>query len=82
MAETPSFEKAIERLETIVEALEKGEIPLEKALELYQEGQVLLKSCQEKLSEAEKKLKILAKDSSGEFVLRDADAPNNDVPTE
>jgi exodeoxyribonuclease VII small subunit len=82
MTELPTFEKAIARLETIVETLEKGEIALEQALELYQEGQVLLKSCQGKLSEAEKKLKILAKDGSGEFFLKDADSPNDDVDKE
>ena len=55
MEKPVSFEKAITRLEEIVETMEKGDIPLEQALELYQEGQVLLKSCQTKLAEAEKK---------------------------
>ena len=71
MEKPVSFEKAINRLEEIVDTLEKGDIPLEKALELYQEGQVLLKSCQSKLAEAEKKLKILTEDSSGKATLND-----------
>jgi exodeoxyribonuclease VII small subunit len=71
MEEPVSFEKAINRLEEIVETMEKGDIPLEQALELYQEGQVLLKSCQNKLAEAEKKLKILTEDSSGKAILKD-----------
>jgi len=78
MTEPLSFEKAISRLETIVETLEKGEIPLEQALELYQEGQVLLKSCQGKLNEAEKKLKILSESSSGEFHLKDTSEPKDE----
>jgi exodeoxyribonuclease VII small subunit len=67
-----TFETSITRLESIVETLEKGEIPLEQALELYREGQVLLKSCQAKLNEAEQKLKILVKDSAGEITAKDS----------
>ena len=77
MEEPVSFEKAITRLEEIVETMEKGDIPLEQALELYQEGQVLLKSCQIKLAEAEKKLKILAEGSSGEAILKDLPESEN-----
>jgi len=78
MTELPTFEKAIARLEAIVETLEKGEIPLEQALELYQEGQVLLKSCQGKLNEAEKKLKVLSQTGSGEFQLKDTSEPRDE----
>jgi len=72
-----TFENAITRLESIVEIMEKGEIPLEEALELYREGQVLLKSCQAKLNEAEQKLKILVKDSTGQITLKDSPEPGN-----
>jgi len=36
--EKASFEKRLERLKSVVEALERGELPLEDALALYKEG--------------------------------------------
>ena len=64
-----SFEKALEKLESIVEELEKGEIPLEDSLKKYEEGMILAKFCQQKLLDAEKKLKKLVKNSDGNFEL-------------
>ena len=77
-----TFEKAITRLEAIVETMEKGEIPLEQALDLYKEGQELLKFCQEKLNKAEEKLKVLTKDSSGNLQLKDSIATNDKTDTD
>lgn len=54
--ETISFESALEKLEKVVEALEKEEVPLEKAIDLYQEGMQLSKLCDEKLQNAENKM--------------------------
>ena len=38
-----SFEKAMERLEEIVNSLESGESPLDKSLSLFEEGVKLVK---------------------------------------
>lgn len=54
-----SFEDAMERLEKIVSALEKGDAPLDRSLELFEEGVSLVKYCSEKLEGAEQKVKIL-----------------------
>lgn len=51
-----SFEEAIESLETIVEKLEEGEVPLEKALAYYQEGMKLSKICNDKLKHVQKQM--------------------------
>ncbi|MBN1687925.1 MAG: exodeoxyribonuclease VII small subunit [Candidatus Omnitrophica bacterium] len=59
MAEEIKFEKAMERLEKIVEDLEAGEISLEEALKKYEEGVQLSGICQKKLGQAEKKIEIL-----------------------
>ena len=75
-----TFEAAVNRLEAIVESMEKGEIALEKALELFGEGQELLKFCQGKLNEAEKKLKILEKDKDGLPIIKESQEPE-DSPT-
>jgi len=51
-----SFEKAMERLEEIVNSLEKGDLSLEQALEAYNEGVKLSMYCNDKLEEAEGKM--------------------------
>lgn len=65
MTEELKFEKALERLEKLVEDLEAGNIPLEEALKKYEEGIRLSIACQKKLSEAEKKIEILTKSLDG-----------------
>lgn len=57
----PKFEDCLQRLETIVNQLEKGDIPLEKALELFEEGIKLSNSCRQELEAAEGKVEILLK---------------------
>lgn len=64
-AEEIKFEKALERLEKIVEELEAGDIPLEDALKKYEEGVRLSRTCSEKLAQAEKKIQILTKTLDG-----------------
>ena len=49
-----NFEKAILKLEQIVEQLESGDLPLEEAINKYKEGLKLTKYCNEELKKAEK----------------------------
>lgn len=55
------FEECLERLEQIVQELEKGEIPLEKSLTLFEEGMQLSSTCRKELEQAEGKVEILLK---------------------
>ncbi len=57
----PKFEECLQRLEKIVDELERGDIPLEKALTLFEEGMQLSNSCRKELEEAEGKVEILLK---------------------
>ncbi len=57
----PKFEDCLQRLEQIVDELEKGNVPLEKALKLFEEGVQLSTSCRKELEEAEGKVEILLK---------------------
>ena len=59
MAKNLSFEKSIKALETIVNALESGELSLDDALKQYEKGLELSRQCQSILTEAEQKVKIL-----------------------
>ena len=57
----PKFEECLQRLERIVQELEKGEAPLEKSLTLFEEGMQLSAACRKELEEAEGKVEILLK---------------------
>ena len=57
----PKFEECLQRLEKIVDELEKGELPLEKALGLFEEGIALSASCRKELEAAEGRVEILLK---------------------
>ncbi|MBM7584572.1 exodeoxyribonuclease VII small subunit [Bacillus pakistanensis] len=70
-----TFEEAMEELETIVQHLEEGEVPLEKALQYYQKGIELSKFCHDTLKSAEDKLtKLITDDGEEEFSLVEEDA--------
>jgi exodeoxyribonuclease VII small subunit len=59
----PSFEKALNELETLVETMEQGELTLEESLKSFERGVLLTRNCQQALKEAEQKIQILT-DSS------------------
>ena len=51
-----SFEQSMERLEQIVRAMERGDVPLDESLKLFQEGTALVHSCGKLLDDAEMKV--------------------------
>ena len=62
-----SFEEAMERLETIVAAIESDELGLEKQFELFQEGMSLARFCDGKLNDVQKSVEMVLKESAGEW---------------
>lgn len=63
------FEEALQKLETIVEAMESDDLPLETLLVRFEEGTRLARICQAKLAEAEVKIQQLEKEAAGGFAL-------------
>lgn len=55
-----TYEKAVERLEAIVDKLENGNLPLEDMMKLYEEGTVLAAKCAKSLDEAQLKISELS----------------------
>lgn len=53
------FEAALEKLETIVESLESGDVPLADLLSRYEEASGLLKNCQQQLDAAQLRIERL-----------------------
>jgi exodeoxyribonuclease VII small subunit len=62
-----SFEQALEKLETIVEEIEAGEVSLEESIEKYARGIELLKHCRGVLGRAERKIQLLTENAAGEL---------------
>ena len=60
-----SFEASMERLEQIVRAMERGDVPLEQSLKLFTEGTALVQSCTALLDQAELQVKQVMKGPDG-----------------
>ena len=57
----------MEQLDTIVERLEEGDVPLEEAISIYKEGMELSNLCHDKLKNVEEQLtQILTADGHQE----------------
>ena len=67
--QSPSFEEALARLETIVESMESGDVPLAELLAKFEEGNTLLKTCEARLKDAELKIEQLKKQKDGTAAL-------------
>ena len=58
-----NFECSIEQLETLVAAMEDGELSLEDSLEAFEKGIKLTRECQSALRLAEQKVQVLMDES-------------------
>lgn len=62
-----TFEQALENLETIIESMENGNIPLQELVSKFEEGSHLLKYCNSFLNEAELKIEKLKDNTQTTF---------------
>lgn len=53
------LESALEKLESLVGSLEKGDLSLEDSLKVFETGIKLTRQCQEKLTAAEQRVQLL-----------------------
>lgn len=70
----PTFEENMQRLEQIVRAMERGEVPLEQSLKLFREGTELVRTCGKLLDEAQLQVKKIAVSEDGSPVEETFDA--------
>jgi exodeoxyribonuclease VII small subunit len=59
------FEKALSELESIVQRLERGDVPLEESVAIYERGEVLKRRCEDLLRQAEARVEKITLDASG-----------------
>lgn len=76
MKKNITFEQATGRLDEIVAALERSDIPLEESLKLFGEGAELLAVCEAKLSDAKLKIEKLFPEKNDTEVLDGIDEAN------
>ena len=62
-----SFEDALKELESIVDKLERGDVPLEKSIEIYERGAALKSHCEQKLKSAELKVEQIVEAAGGKI---------------
>ncbi len=68
-----TFEEALAELESIVETMEGGQLPLEKSLSAYKRGAELLQLCQRQLQDAQQQVKVLEAETLQKFAGEDGD---------
>ncbi|MEL6447054.1 MAG: exodeoxyribonuclease VII small subunit [Pseudomonadota bacterium] len=68
------LEKALGELETLVDELERGDLPLDKALKQFEKGVALTRDCEAALTAAERKVELLMADAG----LDDSPKPFDD----
>lgn len=92
---TPSFEESLNQLESIVEKLESGDLPLEEALQAFEQGINLTRQSQLALENAQSRINILLEQNgapveqplqqqntpaSATFFDSSSDFDNEDIP--
>lgn len=61
----PTFEENMLKLEQIVRAMERGDVPLEESLKMFREGTALVQTCSKLLDEAELQVAKIATAADG-----------------
>jgi len=83
--EAKSFESMMERLQSLVDRLEEGNLPLEDSIRAYEEGMALVRSCTAVLNQAEARIQKLTRDAVGRPVTEpvggeDEEAGDGELP--
>lgn len=66
-----NFETNMQRLEQIVRALERGDVPLDESLRLFQEGTSLVRDCGKLLDDAQLQVQKVLTAADGSPVLEE-----------
>jgi exodeoxyribonuclease VII small subunit len=73
-----SFETALGKLETIVDAMEAGDVPLAELLAKFEDGTKLLKVCEARLKDAELKIEQLKRQKDGKVAFEKFETTRGD----
>jgi exodeoxyribonuclease VII small subunit len=77
--EGPTFEGALKQLESAVDQLEEGTLPLSEALQVFEEGLKASNQCRSLLEDARQRVDVLLRDSDDAFELAPLDDDSEDI---
>jgi exodeoxyribonuclease VII small subunit len=61
--QTLDFEQSLQQLESLVEAMENGDLGLEESLKAFEKGVALTRACQLALDNAEQRVNLLLQEN-------------------
>ena len=70
MAKKETFKQSMERLDVIIEALDRNEIELADAIQLFEEGLQRVENCDAQLKQFEQRMNVLLADEEEEDAIR------------
>ena len=70
-----SFEQQMQRLQDIVQELERTDLPLERNVALYKEGRALARSCKELLERARHEITLSGEEGGDDLPFTQAEIP-------
>jgi exodeoxyribonuclease VII small subunit len=77
---TPSFDEAMEELDSLVNQMESDQLPLEELISHYERGAKLLSECETTLTSAKKRLETI-KNGGTKGVTKAATKASNNTPS-
>ena len=77
-----NFEQSLAELESLVDAMEDGELSLEDSLKAFEQGVRLTRECQQALAQAEQKVQILVKEGALPEAAAFEDADEDEAHTD
>lgn len=77
-----NFEQALSELETLVTALESGDMSLEESLQAFEIGIRLTRECQTSLQQAEQKVQLLLSENGETTAFDNGDGRDDDSDDE
>ncbi len=84
--EAPSFEEALDGLESIVESMENEQLPLEELVAYYEKGSKLLDRCESILESAKDRIELITLRNKNESELEkpasSGDSSSADSPSD
>jgi exodeoxyribonuclease VII small subunit len=72
------FERRLGDLESVVERLEQGDLPLEESVRLFEEGMKLSDSCKKELDAAEGRIQILVEQGGAKMKAQPLEVETDD----
>lgn len=74
------FEQAMQRLDGIVDAMERGDIGIEESIQKFDEAMKLAAHCRKVLDDAEQRIRVIQLDAAGKPVATPLEGSAGDDP--